>query len=161
VSLTAYSYTVTMFRDLYIYYKGQHQNLHLWLVLYFVAIASYPSHDHIQITTSLAQHQKFEKVLNWYDISSDNSRYLFVVGKDLKKQNLTSAKCISVWKPYPMLPDTQVALASASECFEMPPAPPWSFVKRSRTLQERSHVLLKAPAVMEVHSGCYKIWLLG
>jgi len=29
------------------------------------------------------------------------------------------------------------------------------------TLQEHSQILLKAPAVMEVHSGCYEICLLG
>jgi len=30
-----------------------------------------------------------------------------------------------------------------------------------QTLQEHSQMLMKAPAVMEVHSGCYEIWLLG
>jgi len=37
------------------------------------------------------------------------------------------------------------------------PRPPWSFAKYSHTLPEYSQVLLKAPAVMEVHSGCYEI----
>jgi len=40
------------------------------------------------------------------------------------------------------------------------PRPSWSFAKCSQTLHEHSPVLLKAPAVMEVHSGRYKIWLL-
>jgi len=53
---------------------------------------------------------------------------------------------------------------SPCQCFKVlpdTPSPPWSFSQCSQTLQEHSQVLLKAPAVMEVHSGCYKIWLLG
>jgi hypothetical protein len=70
---------------------------------------------------------------------------------------ITSAKCNSGRKPYANLSDTPVALASASKYFQMLPAPLWSFAKCSQSVQEHSDVLLKAPAVMEVHSGCYKI----
>jgi hypothetical protein len=38
--------------------------------------------------------------------------------------------------------------------------PPWSHRKCSQTLQEQSQVLLPSPAVMEVHSECYEIWLM-
>jgi len=34
---------------------------------------------------------------------------------------------------------------------------PWSYTKCSQTLQEHSQMLLQAPAVMEVHSGCSDI----
>jgi len=53
---------------------------------------------------------------------------------------------------------------SPRHCFKvLPDAPsrPWSFAKCSQTLQEHSHVHLKVPAVIEVHSGCHEIWLLG
>jgi hypothetical protein len=49
-------------------------------------------------------------------------------------------------------------------CFQVirdAPRPPWSDTKCSQTLQEHSQVLLKAPAVLEVNSGCYEIWLIG
>jgi len=36
----------------------------------------------------------------------------------------TSAKCKSVWKPHPNLPDTRGGLASASMFFQMLPGPP-------------------------------------
>jgi len=53
---------------------------------------------------------------------------------------------------------------SPRQCFSLhpdPPSPPWSLAKCFQTRQEHSHVLLKAPAVMVVHSGFYEIWLLG
>jgi len=68
-----------------------------------------------------------------------------------------SAKCNFVRKPYANLPHTPVALASASKYFQMLPASLWRFAKCSQSVQEHSQVLLKAPAVMKVHSGCYEI----
>jgi hypothetical protein len=41
-----------------------------------------------------------------------------------QNNQLSSAKCNSVRKPYANLPDTPVALASASKYFQMLPAPP-------------------------------------
>jgi hypothetical protein len=35
--------------------------------------------------------------------------------------------------------------------------PPWRFALHSEALQEHSQVVLKAPAIMEVNSGCYVI----
>jgi len=70
----------------------------------------------------------------------------------LATESHSSANCNSVRKPYTNLPDTPVALASASKYFERLPAPHMTFVKSSSTEQEHSHVLPKAPAVMEVHS---------
>jgi len=49
---------------------------------------------------------------------------------------------------------------SSRQCFEVlsdAPSPPWSFAICSQTVQEHSYVLLKAPVVMKVHSGCYEI----
>jgi hypothetical protein len=68
-----------------------------------------------------------------------------------------SAKCNSVRKPYANLSDTPVALASASKYFQMLSAPPAALINALRLCKSISHVLLKAPAVMEAHSGCYEI----
>jgi len=49
---------------------------------------------------------------------------------------------------------------SLHQCFRVlpdAPRPPWSLAMCSQTVQEHSQVLLKAPAVMEVHSACYEI----
>jgi len=37
----------------------------------------------------------------------------------------------------------------------------WSRAMCSQTLEEHSQLLVKAPAVLEVHSECYDIWLTG
>jgi hypothetical protein len=66
----------------------------------------------------------------------------------------SSAKHNSVPKPYPNIPDTLVYLQSTSMYFQMLPATPSRFAKSSHTLQDPVYALLKAPAVMEVHSGC-------
>jgi hypothetical protein len=68
-----------------------------------------------------------------------------------------SAKCNSVWKPYANHSDTPVALASASKYFQMLPDPPGALQNALRLSKRICHMLLKAPAVMEVHSGCYEI----
>jgi len=78
-------------------------------------------------------------------------------------ETITSAQCKSVWKPYANLPDTPVALTSASKYFQMLPAPPgalgsalrlcksihqqnviWSgsYTQSSQTLRATSPVLL-------------------
>jgi len=41
------------------------------------------------------------------------------------------------------------------------PRPSWCKAICSQTLQEHSQTFLNAPAVMEIHSGCYEIWLIG
>jgi len=61
-----------------------------------------------------------------------------------------------VQKLHQNLLDTLVALTSTSKYFQMLPAP-WSFAKYSQVLQEHSQMLLKAPAVMEMHLGYYEI----
>jgi len=71
-----------------------------------------------------------------------------------------SGECKLVWKPHAHFPDPMVALSSASRYFKKLPGPPWVMHSAHR-LQEHSHVQLKAHAVVEAHSGCYKIWILG
>ena len=49
---------------------------------------------------------------------------------------------------------------SSPQCFQVVPdarRPPWSFARFSRTQQNHLHMLLKSPAVLAVHSGCYII----
>jgi hypothetical protein len=61
--------------------------------------------------------------------------------------------CVSHAPPSQTPRSFSPVLQSTSRCSQ----PPWSFAKCSQVLQELSQVLLKVPAVLAVHSGCYKI----